>query len=197
MDTWVLAAHWEEEEIPKVLLTHLVPPERLARMGRPHMEEQRQVFAAYALLRRGAARLLNCTTLPELSYGARGKPRFAAYPQLQFSLSHTEGAALCALSGRAVGVDVERIRPVPAHRARRLCLSETPEEFYAGWVERESRVKCRGGSALSCRKPVAEEAGEHYRALDLGQEWAAGLCTLSCAQVHRENLCLRQLLETE
>ena len=172
MDTWVLTAHWGEEKIPEDLLVQLVPPERLGRLGRPQMEERRQICAAYAMLRRAAARLLGCASVPELSYGLRGKPCFAAYPQLQFSLSHTEGAALCA-------------------------LSETPEEFYAGWVERESRVKCRGGSALSCRRPVAEETGEHYRTLDVGREWAAGLCTLSCARVHREDLYLPELLKTE
>ena len=197
MDTWVLTAHWGEEKIPEDLLVQLVPPERLGRLGRPQMEERRQVCAAYAMLRRAAARLLGCASVPELSYGLRGKPCFAAYPQLQFSLSHTEGAALCALSDRAVGADVERIRPVTAQRARRLRLSETPEEFYAGWVERESRVKCRGGSALSCRRPVAEETGEHYRTLDVGREWAAGLCTLSCARVHREDLYLPELLKME
>ena len=43
MDTWVLTAHWGEEKIPEDLLVQLVPPERLGRLGRPQMEERRQI----------------------------------------------------------------------------------------------------------------------------------------------------------
>ena len=51
---------------------------------------------------------------------AGGKPFFPGFPQLQFNLSHSRGAAVCALHHLPVGVDVERLRQPPRRLARGL-----------------------------------------------------------------------------
>ena len=157
----------------------ILPPERLARIGGAEPERQFQILAAYALLLRGARRVLGCAALPPLCYGAQGKPGFSEYPALQFNLSHTRGLALCALSDHPVGVDGEQLRAVAAERAHRLGLPLCPADFYAGWVERESRIKCRGGSAAKCRAPVSPLEGEFYHTLPMGERHVAGVCAMA------------------
>ena len=51
------------------------------------------------------------SALPPVERSPRGKPLFAGKHDRWFSLSHSEGIALCALSSAPVGVDVELVRP--------------------------------------------------------------------------------------
>ncbi|MCR5596482.1 MAG: 4'-phosphopantetheinyl transferase superfamily protein [Lachnospiraceae bacterium] len=44
------------------------------------------------------------------SFEERGKPYFKGCDGIHFSLSHTSGAALCAIAGTRTGCDIERIR---------------------------------------------------------------------------------------
>jgi 4'-phosphopantetheinyl transferase len=91
-----------------------------------------------------------------------GKPSVGgkqAESGLHFNFSHSDGIALCAVaSGRALGVDVERVRPLRsveeiAERffSRRECaaLRAMPaalrcDAFYACWSRKEAYVKGRG-----------------------------------------------------
>ncbi|WP_107069039.1 4'-phosphopantetheinyl transferase superfamily protein [Streptomyces sp. 150FB] len=94
--------------------------------------------------------------------GADGKPGLrtrGAGDGPEFSLSHTGGLTLLAVvRGRPVGVDVERVRPVPAARiARRYFPADeaaavasrtelsAPELFFRLWVRKEAGVKAWGG----------------------------------------------------
>ena len=62
---------------------------------------------AYALLRYAMG-----PSAPEIEWKSGEKPCFKGETGLHFSLSHTEGLALCALSDRPCGTDSERIREV-------------------------------------------------------------------------------------
>lgn len=90
-----------------------------------------------------------------------GKPFLPAAPGLQFSLAHTAGAALLALSDtHAVGVDLEAPRPIRIAPARRAAIeaaavraadgqplpAETDPErrFLRAWVRLEAVAKCTG-----------------------------------------------------
>jgi len=79
--------------------------------------------------------------------------------RLQFNLSHTHGLSLIALtSGRAVGVDIEQIRPIPDFasmagqafaRQEIEALAGLPEEqhlraFFACWTRKEAYLKALG-----------------------------------------------------
>lgn len=96
-------------------------------------------------------------------HGAHGKPALA-YGEVQFSTSHSGDLALYAVSGnRRLGVDVERLRPVPGALSIARCLfapsevaaleelpdDERDEAFLRCWVRKEAYVKGRG-EGLAC-----------------------------------------------
>jgi 4'-phosphopantetheinyl transferase len=92
-------------------------------------------------------------------YGSKGKPRLAAASALRFNLSHSEDVMLVATChGQDIGVDVERILPLPeldqlAHHIchsrelTRLSLCEHDARralFYRLWTCKEAWLKAQG-----------------------------------------------------
>jgi len=93
-----------------------------------------------------------------------GKPRLISQDSIHFSLSHSQGQALCAVAfGRDVGIDLERIRPMAQMEAivrrhfsspEQAAFDRAPEDsrpglFFALWTRKEAYVKARG-EGLSC-----------------------------------------------
>lgn len=120
--------------------------------GARGLTERRQ---AYALLERAARMTWNLDRLPEIARGERGKPYFPALPQCCFNLSHSGSLALCALSDRPVGVDIQVVRPAwspklvdrtctPEERTWLAALGDRPEDFAALWACKESAGKESG-----------------------------------------------------
>jgi 4'-phosphopantetheinyl transferase len=165
-----------EDEI-HVWRTALDPPEdtveRLAatlsadereRADRFRLERVRRRFVVC----RGALRMILSRytgQAPErlrFTYGAHGKPALApsaGMADLRFNVSHSDELALCAVArGREIGVDVERIRPLPgAERIaerffavpEREALQALPAErklegFYTCWTRKEAYIKALG-----------------------------------------------------
>ena len=67
------------------------------------------------------------------------------------SLSHSGDLAVLALADRPVGVDVERIRPVPDALAGRVLTEEertwrggSEDAFFFLWTRKEAALKCLG-----------------------------------------------------
>jgi 4'-phosphopantetheinyl transferase len=95
-------------------------------------------------------------------YGAHGKPALGSLPgepDVRFNLAHSEDLALLAFArGREVGVDLERMRPLPVveriaetafscqerAKLKRLAPEQRQAAFYAGWTRKEAYVKARG-----------------------------------------------------
>lgn len=87
-----------------------------------------------------------------------GKPHMAADAAPVFSLSHTQGAALCAVAPSGeIGVDIERQRPLehealverffsPAEIRQFGALDPSLREagFFGGWTRKEAYVKAKG-----------------------------------------------------
>lgn len=103
---------------------------------------------ARPLLKAAAALCWGWTSLPPVELSSRGKPYFPGLPHRRFSLSHSGGLALCALSDAPVGVDVEIVRPRRAGLPRRLLSAAelarfdgTWEDFYRVWTLKESWCK--------------------------------------------------------
>lgn len=98
-----------------------------------------------------------------IEYGPRGKPEIAlgeGLADLRFNVSHSGPLALYAFArGARVGVDLERVRPVPhaARVASRIfppdelrAWSALPEEqrlegFFSRWTRLEALAKLHGG----------------------------------------------------
>lgn len=64
-----------------------------------------------------------------------GKPRLRDFPSIHFSLSHTDGLVMCAVSDHPVGCDVERIVPLDDDLRKAVGTLEA-------WTKREARFKC-------------------------------------------------------
>lgn len=107
--------------------------------GNTHNEQH---TAAYELLYAAAA----VCGLPGGSVAKTedGKPYFPEARETHFSLSHTEGYAVCAIGDAPCGIDIEAERTIPA-RIRRRYLGDAPEtEAVRRWTERESYGKLDG-----------------------------------------------------
>lgn len=89
-----------------------------------------------------------------------GKPYTDA--GVHFSLSHTDGLTICAVSYENVGADAEKLRTVKnKEKILRRYIGEeaesiSDEEFLRKWTRFESRVKFFGEKITSCTKAKAD-----------------------------------------
>ncbi len=102
--------------------------------------EGQEKTAAYRLLELAVCREFGLEKLPEIQRREGGKPWFPDCPHLCFNVSHSRGAAVCALHDREIGVDVEKLRPAPP----RLSKGMTDEAFFRLWTAREATIKREG-----------------------------------------------------
>ena len=178
-------------------LTKLLPPARSTRLIQQRTPEKRQeVLCAYGLLLLALRRRQGWTVFPEIVLDAGGKPRFPDHPGVEFSISHTAGAALAALSDRPVGADIERIRPLRPETMRRIAGTEDLDAFFRCWVRREARSKCSGkgvGTMLRTEPPL--ETGEFYWEWNAFPGYAAGMAYRSPGPVKKTQLSLEDLTE--
>src|SRR5260370_39924018 len=89
---------------------------RAARFATPPL--RRRYLRAHAALRT----ILSSVTNVPLEFGIheKGKPFLASAPEIRFNLAHSRGMALVAVAPDVeVGVDIERIRPLPEYAAVR------------------------------------------------------------------------------
>lgn len=104
---------------------------------------------AREILTEGTKHFWGWETLPAITRSPRGKPEFADRPGHWFSISHSGGYALCALSDEGpVGVDIEVVRPrreklksyilAPGERES---FDGSWEAFYRTWTLKESWCK--------------------------------------------------------
>lgn len=145
-------------------LARALSEDELQRAERFRFERDRTRFIlCRGTLRRVLGRYLNET--PErvrLRATARGKPGLAEGHEeggLRFNLSHSGGYALVGVArGQEIGVDLERVRPVPEadqivqrffsqqENAAYFALppDKRPEAFFACWTRKEACLKATG-----------------------------------------------------
>ena len=105
---------------------------------------------AYSLLRHALEVWKGERELPGLALDSRGKPYFPERPDWHFSLSHTRGFVLAAVSDTPVGADVQ-LRDGRGERLEGRLMSEGEREqfdFYELWSLRESLYKLTGEGSL-------------------------------------------------
>ncbi len=98
-------------------LLDLLSPDECDRMGRlVQVKHQRNFLAARGGLRVCLGRYLDCA--PEslvFECEFHGKPRLRDFPGVEFNFSHSDDRGLIGISeGRAIGVDLERVRVMPS-----------------------------------------------------------------------------------
>ena len=92
-------------------------------------------------------------------YGPQGKPSLAEGAGLEFNLAHSGGLALLAVArGRALGIDIEEVRPMPdagrivdrffsereCSAFRALPEGERLAAFFRCWTRKEAYMKATG-----------------------------------------------------
>jgi 4'-phosphopantetheinyl transferase len=146
-------------------LESLLSADEAARAGRFYFERDRRRF----VVGRGILRTILGEYLAlaprELvfEYGPNDKPSLAAWqagaPPLAFNVAHSEGLALIAVTRAGdVGIDLERIRPVPEWeqiaessfspselaRIQAAPAGDRIEEFFRAWTRQEAVLKALG-----------------------------------------------------
>jgi 4'-phosphopantetheinyl transferase len=165
---------------------HLVvlSSEERVRHDRFVFDRDRHVFrVAHAMLRHVLGDVLGVapSTLTFVT-GAWGRPELTGTPPpLRFSLSHTHGLVLCALSvGSDVGVDVEDtgarvdvdsvaatvLSPAEQAALGALPATERPERFLALWTLKEAVVKALGRGVSHPLETLSLEIGTDGEAHD-------------------------------
>lgn len=143
---------------PELLIDELAPEEAGRSFHRPR--DRDRFVIAHGALRRVLSRY--CGIAPagiRFLRMPRGKPCLNPESDFRFNLSHSGGLALVAVARRCeVGVDVERIRPIPdALRIGRRVLQREeadalealqPDQragpFFLYWTRFEARLKAAG-----------------------------------------------------
>jgi 4'-phosphopantetheinyl transferase len=148
---------------------------RAARFATPTL--RRRYLRAHAALRT----ILSSVTNVPLEFGLheQGKPYLASAPEIRFNLAHSRGTALVALARDVeVGVDIERIRPLPEYAAiaQRYFPAGFTEpsgvrDFFRHWTRVEALLKAHGsglygaGASLPGDWSVTEiDAGPNFAA---------------------------------
>jgi 4'-phosphopantetheinyl transferase len=179
-------------------LAETLAPDELARAARFRFARDRLRFiAGRAALRAILARYLGVAPREvAFVYGAHGKPALTPGPplpsqrgrgpggeaQIQFNVAHSAELALVAVArGRAVGVDVEMLRPLPelAPMIDKVCTprervalralpdAERPAAFFNLWTRKEAVLKARGDGLGMALDRVEVALGEPARLLRL------------------------------
>ena len=168
------------DEERECLLSGL-PYLRYQRLIRTRESKQNQAMCAYGLLRYALRELYGLEELPEIAIAAEGKPSFRERGDIQFNLSHTNGAVVCALHDQPVGVDIEQDREA-AQTILHYYHIDRQEQFWQMWVQREATAKCHGrGSAALCHWNRALEAGVACRAMELFDGYYAAVASRDCS----------------
>ena len=111
-------------------------------------------------------------------------------PGVQFSISHSGERVLVACADRVVGVDIERLRPLPGaldlarrffHAAEAASLEKEPVErrsaaFLALWTQKEALLKARGlGLAAGLAAPVDADGEFDVRPLLVSEGYVGAI----------------------
>ena len=135
------------------------------------------MLAAWALKKAGADDL-------SITYGEQGKPALSGHPEIHFNLSHSGSMAVCAVSDRCVGADVEQVREARRNVAQRCFLpqeslwieaaADPDRAFYRIWTRKESLLKRQGVGLARPMNSFCVLPGEESERDVVFAEWETG-----------------------
>lgn len=176
-------------------LADLLPPWRRERFDRLKNAAARQESLGAGLLFSAAMRRRGIDPREPVAVLGAGKPVFAARRDAYFSLSHSGRYALCAVSDKPVGADVQALRAAKLSIARRfhpderawleaLPEAERHEAFFRLWTRKEAWVKAVSADqmlTLSEADVIQDIPGLLFRDYTLPGEYFAALCGADAA----------------
>jgi 4'-phosphopantetheinyl transferase len=163
-------------EITSELYEHsyaMMDENKRERVGRMRFEDDRKRSVAGDYLARQlvSKRFSVAPETVRLVSSASGKPLVSGYDAF-ISISHSGDYALCALSGKPVGADIEKIRKADERVIRRVCSEaeiryitekNTDFRFFQLWTLKEAYAKALGtgifSEAAKTEFTVTESAG--------------------------------------
>ena len=142
---------------------------------------ERLSLAVYLLLMEGLEKEYGILEPPLFDYTPEGKPFLSQHPGIHFSFSHSGTVALCALSDRPVGADVETTRKITpslisytmnevteamkGHEQFEVAIinaSENPTmQFLHFWTRKEALLKLTGEGIRNNLRMVLAEAEKY------------------------------------
>jgi len=135
-------------------LAEISPQRREQALKFKFEQGQRLCVLAYMLLKQALREEYGITQNPVFEYGEHGKPFIVGHPEICFNLSHCKEAAICVVSDRPVGVDVESIREfsdslvhytMNDSEIREIASAEHPAAaFIRLWTMKEATLKLLG-----------------------------------------------------
>lgn len=133
-----------------------------------HETGQRLCLAVYLLLKQGLYEEYGISENPLFDYNSDGKPFLIGHPDIHFNFSHSGHVAVCAISDRPVGVDVEILRRVTpeliaytmdTEEQNRINAAPDPaKEFLGIWTKKEAVLKLSGEGIHNNMKSVLKDA---------------------------------------
>lgn len=168
-----------EWEFAHTLLQPCLSAEEQARANRFKFERhQRRFRVTRGVLRLLLGQVLGVPPLAvPLTYSPQGKPQLADNPHsLQFNLSHSQEQAIYALAfARAIGVDIEYLRPIPdleslvkrffspqeADFFQQLPPSLQTTAFFRAWTQKEAYLKAIGTGLAASLDQVEVSLAPH------------------------------------
>lgn len=185
-------------------LYNIVSVERQVRIDSYLFPKDKRLSLAAELLMRYGFQAEGLDEYP-LGYGENGKPYIQGRSDIFFNLSHSEERVMCAVSGRDVGCDVEKVTEIDLEIARRFfygseyeriareqTLSRRYDTFFRLWTLKESFMKATGlgmalpldafqihiGDRISLRQSVSGEIW-HFKEYDFKDGYKYAVCGLT------------------
>jgi 4'-phosphopantetheinyl transferase len=142
----------------------------------PLVQEQNRFAMGRGFLRHALAPYLEIPANEiQFTYGHAGKPYLVNNPRdIHFNISHSGDIALVAVTAeREIGVDVERICPMPEMddivarffsddaklEFQSAPMAERVQVFFKCWTEREAICKCTGDGIADEKPPAVQGIG--------------------------------------
>ena len=137
---------------------------------------QRLCVLAYQLLKQGLQEAYGITENPVFVYNEHGKPSIVGHPEICFNLSHCKEAAVCVISDKSVGVDVESIREYKEslvnytmndEEVSLIKSADNPAAaFIRLWTMKEATMKLIGTGISNDMKTVIDQQKYKYTTVD-------------------------------
>ena len=159
---WMKTDPLREEAVWRRVLEGISPQRREKALALRRQEDRLRSLAAAVLLDTALRPWGRRERDMRYRFTGMGKPFFPELPDFHFSLSHAGEVAVCAVSDREIGADVERRRPVSDTLLRRYFSEkerQTVEPLWL-WVRKESYGKLTGrglAELKESRHPLWEE----------------------------------------
>ena len=149
---------------------------------------QRLCVLAYQLLKEGLQKEYGITDNPIFEYNEHGKPSIVGHPEIYFNLSHCKEAAICVISDKPIGVDVESLREFKdslvnytmndEEKAEMASSSNPAATFIRLWTMKEATSKLIGTGITNDVKSLIDTTKYKYNTTEK-ESYIYTICSFS------------------